>query len=63
MWSPDGTQIAFETEYEGGTSDVYLDHLVVNADGTGDPKEIDELTYRSWLGGWYFCPCYGKGFQ
>ena len=34
-------------------------HLVVNADGTGDPREIDELTYLSWLGGWYFCFCYG----
>ena len=36
-----------------------MDHLVVNADGTGDPTEIDELMYRSWAGGWFFCFCYG----
>ncbi len=34
-------------------------YLVVNADGTGDPTELDEFTYRSWAGGWYFCSCYG----
>ena len=27
--------------------------LVVNADGTGDPMDIDELMYLSWAGGWY----------
>jgi len=48
-WSPDGSQIAVET---GG-------HLVFNADGTGDPRWIDKLTYLSWAGGWYFCFCYG----
>ena len=52
VWSPDGSRIAFETHSLG-------DHLVVNADGTGDPSEIDELTYLSWLGGSYFCYCYG----
>ena len=51
VWSPDGSQIAFAPD-EGGP-------LVVNADGTGEPTEIDELTYRSWLEGWYFCRCYG----
>ena len=56
VWSPDGSQIAFETEPPGTNP---TDHLVVNADGTGDPEEIDELTYRSWAGGWYFCFCYG----
>lgn len=52
VWSPDGSRIAFETDSLG-------DHLVVNADGTGEPGEIDELTYHSWLGGSYFCYCYG----
>jgi Tol biopolymer transport system component len=52
VWSPDGSRIAFETHSLG-------DHLVVNADGTGETGEIDELMYRSWLGGSYFCFCYG----
>jgi Tol biopolymer transport system component len=52
VWSPDGSRIAFETE-------SLRDHLVVNADGTGEPRELDELTYHSWLGGSYFCYCYG----
>jgi Tol biopolymer transport system component len=56
VWSPDGSQIAFEAEYKGDTPHEYP---VVNADGTGDPTEIDELMYRSWAGGWYFCRCYG----
>jgi Tol biopolymer transport system component len=56
VWSPDGSQIAFETDLGGETDHS---HLVINADGTGDPREIDELTYRSWLGGWFFCACYG----
>jgi Tol biopolymer transport system component len=50
VWSPDGSQIAFETDSS---------HIVINADGTDDAREIDELTYLSWLGGWYFCFCYG----
>ena len=56
VWSPDGSRIAFEVEPPGDQPHHYL---VVNADGTGDPGEIDELTYRSWLGGWDFCRCYG----
>lgn len=56
VWSPDGSRIAFETEPPG---DLPHDYLVVNADGTGDSSEIDELTYLSWLGGSYFCYCYG----
>ena len=56
VWSPDGSRIAFETEPPG---DLPHQYLVVNADGTGEPGEIDELTYRSWLGGSYFCYCYG----
>jgi Tol biopolymer transport system component len=59
VWSPDGSQIAFETENRGGTPDVRLGHLVVNADGTGDQREIDEPTYLSWAAGWFFCRCYG----
>jgi hypothetical protein len=56
VWSPDGSRIAFETEPPGDLSHHYL---VVNADGSGDPREFDKLTYLSWLGGWYFCYCYG----
>jgi Tol biopolymer transport system component len=56
VWSPDGSQIAFVTD-EGGL--LQHRHLVVNADGTGDLRGIDELTYLSWGGGWYFCACYG----
>ena len=58
-WSPDGSQIGVELEYEGGTANVHLEHLAVNADGTGEPLKIDELIYRSWDGGSYFCSCYG----
>ncbi|HEY5858813.1 MAG TPA: hypothetical protein VIX62_00830, partial [Actinomycetota bacterium] len=43
VWSPDGSQIAFETENAGGTADFRLRYLVVNADGTGEPGEIDGL--------------------
>ena len=50
VWSPDGAQVAFR--YQNGW-------LVTNADGTGDAREIDELQYLSWRGGWYFCECYG----
>lgn len=56
VWSPDGSRIAFETEPPG---DLPHHYLVVNADGTGEPGEIDELMYRSWLSGSYFCYCYG----
>ena len=54
LWSPDGTQIAFARV----TPDEEV-WLVTNADGTGDAREIDELRYLSWRGGWYFCHCYG----
>jgi hypothetical protein len=56
VWSPDGSRIGFETEPPG---DLPHQYLVVNADGTREPDEIEELTYRSWLGGSYFCYCYG----
>ncbi len=60
VWSPDGSQIAFIAEVG---NDLPLDQLrhymVVNADGTGGLREINDLRYRSWDGGWYFCFCYG----
>lgn len=55
VWSADGARIAFEIE----TTDGEAVWLVANADGTGDAREIDELRYLSWRGGWYFCGCYG----
>jgi Tol biopolymer transport system component len=55
VWSPEGTRIAFGS----ATTDGEAVYLVANADGTGDPSEIDELRYLSWRGGWYFCECYG----
>ena len=54
VWSPDGTRIGFR--YSLTEERVWL---VANADGTGDAREIDELRYLSWRGGWYFCECYG----
>ena len=50
VWSPDGAQVAFR--FQNGW-------LVTNADGTGTIRDIDELQYLSWRGGWYFCECYG----
>ena len=55
VWSADGARIAFKIE----TTDGEAVWLVANADGTGDAREIDELRYLSWRGGWYFCGCYG----
>ena len=51
QWSPDGSRIAFETDHSS--------HLVIAADGRGGTRTIDELTYRSWRGSWYFCYCLG----
>jgi Tol biopolymer transport system component len=56
-WSPNGSQIAFSIPLDARETRAGI--LVVNADGTGDPREIDESTYLSWRGGWYFCFCYG----
>jgi Tol biopolymer transport system component len=56
VWSPDGTQIAVEIEPIG---DRAHDFLLVDADGTGSRRQVDEMTYRSWQGGWFWCACYG----
>ena len=50
VWSPDGSQIAF---------DAKPGFFVVDADGAGEVRPIDELTYRSWNGGSYWCACIG----
>jgi Tol biopolymer transport system component len=55
IWSPDGTQIAFRYDAHPDQRS----YLIANADGTGDVHEIDELRYRGWRGGRYFCECYG----
>jgi Tol biopolymer transport system component len=49
-WSPDGSQIAFVADRSS---------FVINSDGTGDVRAIDELTYLSWGDGSHFCRCYG----
>ena len=59
VWSPDGSQIALVTEKGSGAPLSIRHYLVVNADGTGDSTEIDQLLYQSWAGGWFFCFCYG----
>ena len=50
IWSPDGTRIAFRYDTQ---------YLITDADGSGNAHQIDELQYRGWRGGWYFCECYG----
>ena len=46
-WSPDGSQIAFR-KLKGEVT-------AFDANGAGEVGSIDELTYRSWDGGWYSC--------
>jgi Tol biopolymer transport system component len=60
-WSPDGSQIGFGTEGEGGdqVGGIITAYHVVNADGTGEQRELDRFMYQSWDGGWFFCFCYG----
>jgi Tol biopolymer transport system component len=57
VWSPDGSHIAFATDRANET--VNAGYLAIDADGTDEPREMDELTYLSWRGGWFFCYCYG----
>jgi hypothetical protein len=40
-------------------ADGQIVHLVIDADATGDARDIDEALHLSWRGGWYFCECYG----
>ena len=47
-WSPDGSRIAFHKAHAVSA---------IDADGPGEAERIDELTYRSWDGGWYWCDC------
>lgn len=51
-WSPDGSRIAFRSAGRGSA-----DVAAIDADGLGDAGRIDDLTYRSWDGGWYSCDC------
>lgn len=44
IWSPDGNQVAFFDDVDM----PYGTWLITNADGTGEPREIDELDARSW---------------
>jgi Tol biopolymer transport system component len=59
QWSPDGSHIAFVTLDRSldGRPETDNSHLVIAADGRGGARTIDELTYRSWRGSWYFCYC------
>jgi Tol biopolymer transport system component len=57
VWSPDGSQIAFAVPLD--RLEEHIGYQAVDADGTGDPSELDEVAYLSWRDGWYFCGCYG----
>lgn len=55
-WSPDGSQIAYRDIGYGADGDV-VTVSAIDSDGRGEPRAIDDLTYRSWDGGWYSCDC------
>jgi Tol biopolymer transport system component len=55
VWSPDGARIAFRNDSTGEQHRWQ----VVNADGSGDVREIDALLPLSWRTSSYFCECYG----
>ena len=61
LWSPDGSQIAFETARSSWhvRSTPPSPAFVINSDGTGDLRTIDQLMYLSWSDGSYHCECYG----
>jgi Tol biopolymer transport system component len=62
VWSPDGSQIAFRTGRSVQPPKVDVrdgSFVMIDSDGTGNVRTIDELTYRSWSGGSYHCHCYG----
>lgn len=48
-WSPNGSRIAFSVEPNRA--------FVIDADGSGDPTPIDDLTYASWSGGSFCWDC------
>ena len=54
---PDDARIAFTTVTP--PFDVEIVHKVIDSDGAGDAREIDELVHLSWGDGSYFCRCYG----
>ena len=54
-WSPDGSRIALRIAGGDGSVDV----SAIDADGQGEAERIDELTFGSWVGGWYSCGCGG----
>jgi Tol biopolymer transport system component len=47
VWAPNGSQVAYNACNRWVES---------NADGSGEPEPIDELTYRSWRGGPFVHP-------
>jgi len=57
-WSPDGSRIGLRTSKHGSVVVSAID-----ADGSGDPERIDELTYRSWDGGAYSCATSPEGHR
>ena len=46
VWSPDGSRLAFWT-----TSVPFGSQLVVNADGTGSPEQVDDVVVDGWIQG------------
>ena len=47
VWSPDGSRIAFFDD-----ADVpFGSQLVVNADGSGSPKVVDDVVVDGWIQG------------
>ncbi len=61
-WSPDGSKIASSVTVDAcetrercmDPESARIGYFAVNADGTGQSSDLDELTYLAWRGGWYF---------